>query len=113
MNKENKTTVDILLELVLGYRKHTDKMYEWLDNLKKSNQELREALGNPVCVAKKPKPKTNFDRITESVEALAEWLEENVGCEYCPCFENGCKSTPEMTCEQTIKEWLQKECENV
>ena len=59
----------------------------------------------------KPKPRTNFDRITESVESLAEWLEENIVCEYCPCFGNWCKSTPEMTCEQTIKEWLQKEIE--
>ena len=57
------------------------------------------------------KPKTNFDKMTESVESLAEWLKENVVCEYCPCFGNWCKSTPEMTCEQTIKEWLNKEVE--
>lgn len=110
MSKENKTTVDILLELVLGYRNHTDKMYEWLDNLKKSNQELREALGNPVCIAKKPKPRTNFDRITESEESLAEFIATvsnctMINCKDCPLSNANCSS------KDGIKEWLQKECE--
>lgn len=108
MNKENKTTVDILLELVLGYRKHTDKMYEWFDNLKKSNQELREALGNPVCIAKKPKPRTNFDRITESEDAFVKWVLDTYNSvpEQIPCHAS-CKSD----CGECFKKWLQKECE--
>lgn len=111
MSKENKTTVDILLELVLGYRKHTDKMYEWLDNLKASNQELREALGNPVCVVKKPKPRTNFDKITENEGALAKLIIDTVSqcqfnnCEYCPLYDvEGCSR------QEKVIEWLQKEC---
>ena len=51
--------------------------------------------------------KTNFDRITESVEALAEFIEATDGilCNYVNkhCHINGCKDC--------IKEWLQKECE--
>lgn len=110
MSKENKTTVDILLELVLGYKKHTDKMYEWLDNLKERNQELREALGNSVCIAKKPKPRTNFDQITESVESLAEFIAtvsncETIDCKDCPLSKAHCNS------KDGIKEWLQKEIE--
>ena len=61
---------------------------------------IKSALLNEM--SRREKPRTNFDRITESVESLAEWLEENVVCEYCPCFGNWCKSTPEMTCEQSI-----------
>lgn len=109
MSKENKTSFDILLELVLGYKKHTDKMYEWLDNLKASNNELREALGNPVCIAKKPKP-TNFDKITESVESLAEFILKVSNCE-----TNECKDCPlsatSCNTEKGIKEWLQEEAE--
>ena len=53
------------------------------------------------------KPKTNFDRITESVEALAEFIKATDGilCNYVNkhCHINGCK--------ECTKEWLQKECE--
>ena len=53
------------------------------------------------------KPKTNFDRITESTESLAKFIEATDGflCNYVnkKCHINGC-----VDC---IKEWLQKENE--
>jgi hypothetical protein len=59
----------------------------------------------------KPYPKTNFDRITESEEALAEFIStvsncETIDCEDCPLLKANCNS------KEGIKEWLQKECEN-
>lgn len=57
------------------------------------------------------KPRTNFDRITESEEALAEFIAtvsncEMIDCEDCPLLKANCNS------KDGIKEWLQKECEN-
>lgn len=57
----------------------------------------------------KPKPRTNFDRITASVESLAEILAK-LDCPDCPC--NNIKCFESGTCEMRIKEWLQKECDN-
>ena len=56
---------------------------------------------------KKPK-KTNFDRITESVESLAETVCKSGLCPFeysvgVDCHKDGCK--------ECIKGWLQKECE--
>jgi hypothetical protein len=53
------------------------------------------------------KPPTNFDRITESVESLADIMDNY---RWCPYF---CNSTcdSEIECIECIKEWLQKECE--
>jgi hypothetical protein len=51
--------------------------------------------------------KTNFDRITESAESLAEIMDNY---RWCPYFSNStCDS--EIECIECIKEWLQKECE--
>ena len=55
----------------------------------------------------KPK-KTNFDRITQSVESLAETVCESGLCPFeysvgVDCHKDGCK--------ECIKGWLQKECE--
>lgn len=65
----------------------------------------------------KPKPRTNFDKITESVESLAEFLVENdkeltyyddyYYWDYIndqPCYDR-------EEAKQSIKEWLQKECD--
>lgn len=55
-------------------------------------------------------PKTNFDRITSSVESLVEWVYSQYGCSPpdMPCKDTGCKKP---NCKECFKEWLQKECE--
>jgi hypothetical protein len=64
----------------------------------------------------KPK-KTNFDRITESAESLAGFIEKYAtNCHYCPLYElEKCKLTgwkiESENCKKEIKEWLQKESE--
>jgi hypothetical protein len=57
----------------------------------------------------KPYPKTNFDRITESEEALAEWLESLDICIFPSKWD--CYTKKYEGCKHCIKEWLQKECE--
>ena len=66
------------------------------------------------CKMRKPRPllqkpkRTNFDRITESVESLAEIMDNY---RWCPYFSNStCNS--EIECKECIIEWLQKECDN-
>lgn len=65
----------------------------WIDGFK-------EALENP-------KPRTNFDRITESVESLARYIENYTmfwwkKCDQCETYDH---------CNECIKEWLQEEIE--
>lgn len=62
----------------------------------------------------KLKPKTNFDRITESVESLAEYIYQVTSC--CPFELIGVVAPCTIPlsnkgCTNCIKEWLQKECE--
>jgi hypothetical protein len=60
--------------------------------------------------AREHKPQTNFDKITQNEEALAEFIDKvsecctNEACQDCPMKIIDCK-------HKTIKEWLQKECE--
>lgn len=56
----------------------------------------------------KPKPRTNFDRITESVEALAEFLSKYIDCDTCFKDERLCG----VSCKNEIIEWLNKEVNN-
>lgn len=59
----------------------------------------------------KPK-KTNFDRITESVESLALTISNCVtSCEDCPAYENTCEGTSK-SCPAKIRKWLQKEADD-
>ncbi len=60
----------------------------------------------------KPYPKTNFDKITESVEALSEYIYDHTDC-YCDAYGKTCngESTSAEICKINIIEWLQKECE--
>ena len=53
------------------------------------------------------KPQTNFDRITENTEALAEFF-ATYGIS---CVQRGNKCDTGKNCKECIKEWLQKECE--
>lgn len=55
------------------------------------------------------KPKTNFDRITESVE-FADWIYSQYGGSPpdMPCKDTSCEKP---NCKECFKEWLQKECE--
>ena len=55
------------------------------------------------------KPHTNFDRITASVESLAKVMANSLDCTSCPCSNESCFGCD--SCEEKIKEWLQKECE--
>ena len=56
----------------------------------------------------KPK-KTNFDRITENEEALAEYISSLARkCTFRDCSKEECAK---FECKDCIKEWLKKECE--
>lgn len=65
--------------------------------------------GNYIEVDENRKP-TNFDKITESVESLAEFLAPRIICADCPYWKNkNCVAS--LPCEEALQEWLQKECE--
>ena len=55
------------------------------------------------------KPRTNFDRITENVESLAEFMFEKL--KYMPCSICPLAKDCGGECKREIKEWLQKENE--
>lgn len=56
--------------------------------------------------------KTNFDAITSSPEALAEFIDKTTSCGKCPVFRRRiCRSVSE--CKTLIKEWLNQEAEGV
>lgn len=57
---------------------------------------------------KKPKPRTNFDRITESEQAFVKWVLDNYYSvpKFFPC-ETKCNGD----CEECFIEWLNKEIE--
>lgn len=63
----------------------------------------------PRPLLQKPK-RTNFDKITESVEDLAEWLESLDICIFPSKWD--CYTKKYEGCKHCIKEWLQKECED-
>lgn len=61
------------------------------------------------CARKFKKPRTNFDRITENEEALAEYISSLARkCTFRDCSKEECAK---FECKDCIKEWLQKECE--
>lgn len=60
------------------------------------------------------RPPTNYDRITESAEAFADWIfksytnvPENV-----PCAVENCETTDRMDCKKCFIKWLQKEADD-
>jgi hypothetical protein len=56
------------------------------------------------------KPITNYDKITESVESLAEYISSLARkCTFRDCSKEECAK---FECKDCIKEWLQKECED-
>ena len=56
-----------------------------------------------------PKPQTNFDRITQSAESLAEWLGNDVCTEcYCCHYSGECELKGIDTKKQWL-EWLKQE----
>ena len=56
--------------------------------------------------------RTNFDRITESPEKLAQFLHESFSyCINCPMFRTCDNSPEEMNCEQVMLAWLQEKCD--
>ena len=68
------------------------------------DEKIHEKVG---VVKSKP---TNFDKITESVENLAEFLAPRIICADCPYWKNrNCVAS--LPCEEALQEWLQKECD--
>jgi hypothetical protein len=59
------------------------------------------------------KHKTNYDKLTSSVDALAAFLAKTIECYFCPIHEiyGVSKCQGEKMCADILKEWLQKECE--
>ena len=76
-------------------------------------KHINNCLGDCVGFAKpKPKPQTNFDRITQSAEALAEWLGNDVCTEcYCCHYSGECELKGIDTKKQWL-EWLKQESDN-
>jgi hypothetical protein len=72
-----------------------------------------------VFYLKEPKPKkTNFGKITENEENLAEFIEKYAtNCNYCPLYKlekcdiKGWKLDKEY-CKKEIIKWLQKEIDD-
>ena len=54
------------------------------------------------------KPRTNFYKITESVESLADFFDKYFDCK---CSGGFTECNPNLYCIDCFKEWLQKECE--
>lgn len=67
-------------------------------------------------LAKILKPKTNYDKITASVDALAEMIVQmSLNCDFIPCYYAPDGTVFAMDKEGAIQytiEWLQKECED-
>ena len=73
------------------------------------NSPVEKTSAKPILVETQ-KPKTNFDKITESVESLAKYIYIYEVTDTCPISEH---DTPcNRKCEECIKEWLQKEADN-
>ena len=82
---------------------------EYRTNSRANYEEAQELLRKFVD----NKPKTNFDKVTESVESLAEFLAINERCINCPvqiCVLSFAEKGKQECIEQII-EWLRKECE--
>lgn len=83
-----------------------------------NGKELNVSLRNiemilDETIFEKPKPRTNFDKITENKELLAKFIIGTVtkcqfnNCEDCPLYEvDGCSR------KEKIIEWLQQEANN-
>lgn len=69
---------------------------------------VKSALLNEM--QRREKPRTNFDKITESVESLTEFFERNG----MSCDDNAAKNRKchNQGCTVCIKEWLQQEAED-
>lgn len=57
----------------------------------------------------KQSKRTNYDKITSSVESLANFMAEQL--KYMPCSICPLAKYCGGNCKREIKEWLQKECE--
>jgi hypothetical protein len=79
-----------------------------IEFLKKMQTPQKYTMEIEVDEDRKP---TNFDKITESVESLAKFIDCRVGgnCDNCPVnYDEDCR---EPVCVDNIRKWLQKECE--
>lgn len=74
------------------------------ESVRKKYSKIIDKLANMVEIKK-----TNFDRITENEEALAEYISSLARkCTFRDCSKEECAK---FECKDCIKEWLQKECE--
>ena len=61
-------------------------------------------------IERREKPKTNFDKITSSVDVLLDFLDKHTDfCTVDRCKE--CHDFNTMGCRECIRQWLQEECE--
>lgn len=53
---------------------------------------------------------TNFERITQSESALADWLSEHkIHCVTCPLWKECLFGDTDESCNQLIEDWLKSE----
>lgn len=111
--RENQTQLDALKrqysELLKEYKKLvallSKEAYENAEKEAKENGFVRVKIDNLPKL-----PRTNFDKITESVESFVKWIYSQYGGSPpdMPCKETSCENP---NCKECFKEWLQKECE--
>ncbi len=100
MNRYNAQILNDKGEYHLQFETHSRENFDAMERL------AQKCMDN--------KPKTNYDKITESVESLAEFInhirlcQSRFGCSNCKLKQ---ASNGFLCNEQEIKEWLQKECE--
>lgn len=94
-----------IIDNVIAYAKENDVA----DLILIDEQFVRNALKHEE--QRQKTKRTNYDKITESVESLAEWIYSQYGGSPAdmPCKETSCENP---NCKECFKEWLQKECDN-
>jgi hypothetical protein len=66
---------------------------------------MSQRIINPSEIYEELKPHTNYDKITSSADALAEFLELTMDCSECVVFKDkyDCYVTQQITCKECIK----------
>lgn len=107
--RENQTQLDALKRKYSELLKEYEKLVA-LCSIEAYKNAEKESKENGFIRVKPNLPKqkkTNFEKITESVDSLAEFVDNYYWCPY----NNKCDCNKYPDCVGCIKEWLQKECE--
>lgn len=93
-----------IIDAVIAYARENDVV----DLILIDEQFVRNALKHEG--ERQNKQMTNYDKITESVESLAEFIKLVSDCQHMPCSKCPLDN---INCSSLIgiKKWLQKECE--